>query len=71
MQPRYAKPAAQHGRLRALTVWLQRQADFWRAELFLGTALVGNKQGLLRQVSAPGAAGVLLGVMPVCRPLFL
>jgi hypothetical protein len=59
MLPRYARPAAEHGRLHSLTVWLQRQADFWRAELLLGTALVGNKQGLLRQVS--GARGASLG----------
>jgi hypothetical protein len=65
--PRYAKPAAQHGRLHTLTVWLQRQADFWRSELIVGTALVGNKQGLLRQVS--GATGDVLSFMPFCRSL--
>lgn len=49
LMPRFAVPAAQHGN--RLSLWLQRQAAFWRNELLIGTALVGNRQKLLGAVS--------------------
>lgn len=47
--PRFAVPAAQHGN--RLSLWLQRQAAFWRNELIIGSALVGNRLKLLKAVS--------------------
>jgi hypothetical protein len=48
LMPRHAVPAAQHGS--KLTLWLQRMAVFWRNELLVGSALVGNKRKWLKMV---------------------
>lgn len=56
LMPRYAVPAAQHAH--GLTLWLQRQAVYWRSELLVGAALTRNNQKLLRQVGLQqGAVG--------------